>query len=110
MNRKQRRITAKLGKPTPTPAVPGAAIGPSVRIAELLATARRYHQAGQLAEAESRYRKILAIDQNHIDSLHLLGVIAHQVGHNDLALDLIGKAIALNDRNPRLPQQHWIGL
>ena len=57
-------------------------------------------QAGQLAEAEAYYRKILAIDQNHFDSLHLLGVIAHQVGRSDLAVDLIGKAIALNDRIP----------
>ena len=79
---------------------PGATVGPSVRIAELLATAQRHHQAGQLAEAEAYYRKILAIDQNHFDSLHLLGVIAHQVGRSDLAVDLIGKAIALNDRIP----------
>jgi tetratricopeptide (TPR) repeat protein/2-polyprenyl-3-methyl-5-hydroxy-6-metoxy-1,4-benzoquinol methylase len=96
MNRKQRRVAAKLGKQGAIP----AATGPSTRIAELLANAQRHHQVGQLGEAEGYYRKILAIDQDHVDSLHLLGVIAHQVGRNDMAVELIRKAIALNDRNP----------
>src|SRR6516164_4239078 len=97
MNRKQRRMAAKQGKQIPIPATQGAT---SVRIAELLTTALRHHQAGRLAEAEGYYRKILAIDQNHVDSLHLLGLIAHQVGRHDMAVDLIRKAIALNDRIP----------
>ena len=100
MKRKQRPRAAKQGTPIPTPAPAGAPTSSWGGIADQLATALRHHQAGQLAEAESHYRKILAIDQNHIDSLHLLGVIAHQVGRNDFALELIGKAIALNDRNP----------
>jgi tetratricopeptide (TPR) repeat protein/2-polyprenyl-3-methyl-5-hydroxy-6-metoxy-1,4-benzoquinol methylase len=93
-------MAAKSGRQPPTPAAAGAAIGAPARAADLFATALRYHQAGQLAEAEGHYRKILAIDPDHIDSLHLLGLIAHQVGRNDMAVDLIGKAIALNDRNP----------
>jgi tetratricopeptide (TPR) repeat protein/2-polyprenyl-3-methyl-5-hydroxy-6-metoxy-1,4-benzoquinol methylase len=100
MNRKQRRMAAKQGKQIPIAAAQGATFGLSVRIAEFLAMAQRHHQAGQLAAAESYYRKILAIDQNHVDSLHLLGVIAHQVGRYDAAVDLIRKAIALNDRIP----------
>jgi tetratricopeptide (TPR) repeat protein/SAM-dependent methyltransferase len=100
MNRKQRRMAAKSGKRTPTPEAPSAPVSSSVRIAELLAMAQRHHLAGQLAEAEQRYRKILAIDRNHIDSLHLLGLIAHQVGRNDMAVGLIRKAIALDDRIP----------
>ena len=39
----------------------------------------QFHQRGQLAEAEQIYRKILAIDPRHADSLHLLGALAHQV-------------------------------
>src|SRR5499433_168771 len=108
MNRKQRRMAAKQGKQIPLPAAQGATINLSVRIAELLATAQRHHQAGQLAAAEGYYRKILAIDQNHVDSLHLLGVIAHQVGRHNMAVDLIRKAIALNDRIPAF--QNNIGL
>ncbi|HKF12183.1 MAG TPA: hypothetical protein VKB89_26260 [Xanthobacteraceae bacterium] len=45
------------------------------RTAELLALALRHHRSGELAEAEVRYREILAIDPNHADSLHLLGAI-----------------------------------
>jgi tetratricopeptide (TPR) repeat protein len=56
------------------------------------------HQAGRLSEAEQLYRQILAVDPNHAAGLHLLGVIAHATGHNEAAVDLIGKAIARNDR------------
>jgi tetratricopeptide (TPR) repeat protein len=55
------------------------------------------HRAGRLNEAEGLYRQILAREPNHAESLHLLGVIAHQGGHNEVAIDLIGKAIACND-------------
>lgn len=57
------------------------------------------HQAGRLSEAEGIYRNILAIYPNHVHSLHLLGVIAHQVGRNDVAVELIGQAIAANKRD-----------
>ncbi len=65
---------------------------------QLFAFALRQHQAGQLADAEKIYRDILAIDPNHVDSLHLLGVVAQQRGRPEVAIELIGKAIALNDR------------
>jgi len=100
MNRKERRMAAKLGTPAVPFVAPGASVGHSAGIAELLRSALRHHQAGQLVEAECYYRRILAIDQNHFDALHLLGVIAHQSGNPDLAARLIGKAIALHDRNP----------
>jgi tetratricopeptide (TPR) repeat protein len=65
---------------------------------QALAQGRELHRAGRLQEAEGLYRHILAVDPNHADSLHLLGVIAHQTGHNDAAIDLIRKAIAHNNR------------
>src|SRR5262249_331918 len=49
-------------------------------------------------EAEQLYRQILVVDPNHADGLHLLGVIAHETGHNEAAVDLIGKAITRNSR------------
>lgn len=55
-----------------------------------------HHQAGRLAEAEALYLQILSKDDRHADSLHLLGVIAYQTARYDAAIDLIGKAIALN--------------
>jgi protein O-GlcNAc transferase len=54
------------------------------------------HRAGDLTEAERQYRAILAQNPNHADALHLLGVIASQHGSQGPALELIGKAIALN--------------
>ena len=48
-----------------------------------------HHQSGRLAEAEALYRQILALEPRHAEALHLLGVIAHQTGRNDVAVDWI---------------------
>jgi 2-polyprenyl-3-methyl-5-hydroxy-6-metoxy-1,4-benzoquinol methylase len=93
-------MAAKLGQHAAPTLAPVASPVPLAGIAELLRRAVRHHQAGQLTEAEDYYRQVLAIDQNHFDSLHLLGVVAHQSGRSDLALRLIGRAIALNERDP----------
>ena len=69
-------------------------------VQELFADALRHHQAGRLGEAERLYRQILVADSHHADAMHLLGVLAHQVGRNESAVDLIGKAIAHNGRVP----------
>ena len=102
MNRKQRRMAAKLGTRAAASVGRNATISPSGQIADLLARGQRHHHAGQFAEAENYCRKLLAIDPNHFDGLHLLGVIAQQVGRSDLAASYIGKAIALHDQNPAL--------
>jgi tetratricopeptide (TPR) repeat protein len=57
--------------------------------------ARAHHQAGQLSEAEMGYRRILETHPDHPDSLHLLGVIAFQMGRNGPAETLISRSIAL---------------
>jgi tetratricopeptide (TPR) repeat protein/SAM-dependent methyltransferase len=53
------------------------------------------HRAGNLVEAERLYRQICAVDPQHVDSLHFLGVLAGQTGRNDVAIDLIGRALGL---------------
>jgi len=68
--------------------------------ADYFAQAVRFHQAGQLPEAEQLYRQILTFDPRHAASLHLLGVIAHQFGRNEAAIELIRQAIGLQDRQP----------
>jgi tetratricopeptide (TPR) repeat protein/SAM-dependent methyltransferase len=55
----------------------------------------QHHKAGDLRKAEGIYQQILEADPNQPVALHLLGVIAHQVGKNDLAVDLITKVTAI---------------
>ena len=50
------------------------------------------HQSGQFDKAEKNYRRILKIQPNHGDALHLLGLLAHQHGRNDAAIKLIKRA------------------
>jgi Flp pilus assembly protein TadD len=72
-------------------------------IAKVFQQALTHHQAGRLPQAEAGYRQILAADPTHAGSLHLLGVIAAQIGRNDAALDLIGRAIKLR---PQVADYH----
>ena len=58
-----------------------------------------HHRAGRLAQAETIYRRILASEPNHADSLHLLGVASFQAGHAEKALDLIIRAVELQPGN-----------
>jgi len=57
--------------------------------------ALEHHQAGRLAEAEAMYRKVLSTNPNHPMALHYLGLVAHQMGDADVAVELIGRAVAV---------------
>ena len=64
-------------------------------IPEALAIALQHHQAGRLQAAEQIYRQILALQPNHADAWHLLGVINAQTGNHQLAVDYIYRALRL---------------
>ena len=68
------------------------------RIDGLFELAFRRHQAGQLRESEELYRSILQADPRQLDCLYFLGMIALQDGRPNEAVDLIGQAIAANDK------------
>ena len=59
-----------------------------------------HHQAGRLPQAEFIYRRILQVEPDRADALHLLGVIAHQEEKSNIAVELITKAIAINPAVP----------
>jgi tetratricopeptide (TPR) repeat protein len=97
MNRKERRAAAKQRRPTLSDRRPPLETAPTDAV---FATAFQHYQSGRLARAEELYRQILAINPNHVDCLHFLGLIAYQVGQIDVAINLIGRAIALNGAVP----------
>lgn len=66
----------------------------------LVSAALAHHRAGRLAQAKRGYEEVLATHPDHADSLHLLGVVAHQSGHFQVAVDLIERAIRVDDGNP----------
>ena len=61
---------------------------PSARLTQGLAA----HHEGRLADAEMHYRAVLQAEPDNPDALHYLGVIAHQSGHHDQAIALIGRS------------------
>jgi len=55
---------------------------------------------GQLVQAESLYRQLLAAQPNHPAALHLLGLVCHQTGRSAEAVRLIQQALELEPNNP----------
>jgi tetratricopeptide (TPR) repeat protein/SAM-dependent methyltransferase len=96
MNRDQRQSSRPPGAESPFTAAANAA--PTGTIAEQFGAAAAHHQRGAFAEAERRYRYILAQVPAHADSLHNLGLIALNGGNAAAAVDLIEKAIAADNR------------
>jgi tetratricopeptide (TPR) repeat protein/SAM-dependent methyltransferase len=57
-------------------------------------------ESGRLPQAEACCRQILQVAPNHPDALHLLGLIAYQIGKADVAVELIGAAINIKSSDP----------
>jgi tetratricopeptide (TPR) repeat protein len=70
-----------------------------VTIAHAIDVALKHHEAGQLAQAESIYRQVLARDSSQTDAMHLLGVLMHQSGKTAEGIELIERALRLR-RDP----------
>ena len=66
------------------------------KVVSLFAEGLALHQAGRLGDAEEIYNKILAIQPDHFDSLHLLGVIFSQRGNHAEAVRQIDFALKTN--------------
>ncbi len=72
-------------------------------ISKAILVARKYQEAGQFSEAEAIYAQILQVQPNNPQVLNLLGLMAHQLGDNQLAVDLLGTAIGID---PSVPSFH----
>ena len=53
-----------------------------------------HHQRGQLEQAESLYRKVLAQAPDDAEALHLFGVLLQQSGRLSEAIDTLNRAVA----------------
>ena len=60
----------------------------------LLRAAVEHHQAGRLPEAEALYRRLLETHPGNGQVLNLMGLVAHQPGRHEQAVELITEAIA----------------
>jgi Flp pilus assembly protein TadD len=69
-------------------------------VADALARAFEHHKRGRLSEAEAGYRWVLQTTPDEPDALHRLGIVAHQLGRNELALQLIDRASVINPAHP----------
>jgi tetratricopeptide (TPR) repeat protein len=69
---------------------------PRLTIDQAMTQATQLQAQGRLQESEHLLQQILQQQPSHPFALHLLGVIAHQVGKNPLAAELIQKAIRVN--------------
>jgi predicted O-linked N-acetylglucosamine transferase (SPINDLY family) len=69
---------------------------PPMTLDQAMRTALEHHNAGRFAEAETIYCQVLAQFPAHVGALRLLGMLAGQAGRADVAIDLIGRAIAVN--------------
>jgi tetratricopeptide (TPR) repeat protein len=95
MNRKQRRAQSRSGNSREYGPARGA-----TPIANWLGTALAHQRAGRAAEAERVCRLILSSDPAHAPTLHLLGLVEHQQGRSDNAIEHIQAAIARDNRDP----------
>src|ERR1700733_14180620 len=90
--------------PGPAPATQGKE--QNLTIEQALATAYGHWNAGQINQAELLCQKILAAWPANSDALHLLGLMSHNWGNLDLAIDYLRKAC----QSPRAPAVYFSNL
>jgi tetratricopeptide (TPR) repeat protein len=74
----------------------GKTAGSRASVLQSLQTALGHYQAGRLQQAGDVCRGVLEASPDHPDALHLAGLLARQEGRNDLAVELIGRAIRIS--------------
>lgn len=67
------------------------------KIQKILNEAIKLYQTGKFNEAKDLYEKVLKINPNHSDALHLLGLIFNSLNQKDKAVKFITKAISIKE-------------
>jgi predicted O-linked N-acetylglucosamine transferase (SPINDLY family) len=75
---------------------------PTVTAQQAVELALQHQRAGRLGEAEALYRQILAVQPNHPEAWHQMGLVACAVGRLDLAVQWMGRAVLLQPNRPEL--------
>jgi tetratricopeptide (TPR) repeat protein len=69
-------------------------------LAQRLMQGQQLHAAGRLAEAQALYRGILGEAPDHGEALHGLGLLLHQTGQHQEAIDLLGRSLVAHGPHP----------
>lgn len=71
------------------------------KISKLLEAAMAEHKENRITSALNKYKKILNIDPNHGDALHLSGLAFYQLEQKEKAIHYVRKAIKANNNNSK---------
>src|ERR1051326_5167856 len=61
---------------------------------EAVSIAIQLYNESRYVETEEVCRKVLAAVPNHLEALHVLGLVAHRVGRNDVAVQILSHVAA----------------
>lgn len=62
-------------------------------------TALNFYRNGQLTQAESAFQQVIALQANHADAYHMLGIICYQTNRAADAVRYIQQALAISPRH-----------
>lgn len=71
---------------------------PTLSIPQSMQMAWRHYQRGTREDAVMITLRVLEIEPNNPDALHLLGILAYQVNQQDKAIELLTSAIRFNKK------------
>ena len=66
---------------------------------DLMAQAVRHQQAGETAQAEALFQRLVREDPFHAEAWNLLAILTYQTGRGEAALDYFGRACAAGPTN-----------
>jgi len=72
--------------------------GQKLSLEQAMKLASKYQSEGKLVEAEIMLKRILQVTPQHPYAIHLLGVVNHQAGQTEIAINMIAQAISIKPK------------